>query len=98
MMQRCKRCHSWAINEKMHGRIEGTDSDLCDVCYWRARAEGASKDEVIAKILAAYKEHYSFPPQGESHMTDVLDEAIAPNVEPKGGLADGRMHTTGRKT
>ena len=50
MMQRCKRCHSWAINEKMHGRIEGTDIDLCDVCYWRARAERA--DEAIDSAVA----------------------------------------------
>ena len=50
MMERCKRCHSWAINEKMHGRIEGADSDLCDVCYWRARSERA--DEAIDSVAA----------------------------------------------
>ena len=31
------------------------------------------RDALIANILAGYKEHYSFPPQGESHMRDVLD-------------------------
>lgn len=33
----CKRCGSFAINHHMHGR-DGTDLDLCDVCYWRKRA------------------------------------------------------------
>lgn len=34
----CKRCGSFAINPKQHGR-DLTDLDLCDVCYWRKRAE-----------------------------------------------------------
>lgn len=37
-MQQCKRCKSWAINHNSHGR-DGSDGDLCDVCYWRKRAE-----------------------------------------------------------
>jgi hypothetical protein len=36
-MKQCK-CGSQAINPHMHGR-DGTDLDLCDVCYWRKRAE-----------------------------------------------------------
>lgn len=35
---KCKRCFSYAINPHMHGR-DRTDLDLCDVCYWRKRAE-----------------------------------------------------------
>ena len=38
-MQSCKRCTSHAINPHLHGREEGVDLDLCDVCYWRKRAE-----------------------------------------------------------
>lgn len=34
----CTRCRSGAINPKAHGRTEGADIDLCDVCYWRKRA------------------------------------------------------------
>ena len=34
----CKRCGSHAINHNAHGR-DGSDPDLCDVCYWRKRAE-----------------------------------------------------------
>lgn len=36
----CKICGSYAINHHCHGR-DGSDSDLCDVCYWRTRAESA---------------------------------------------------------
>jgi hypothetical protein len=38
-MNQCSRCKSYQINEHIHGRIKGTDVDLCDVCYWRKRAE-----------------------------------------------------------
>lgn len=37
-MKNCNRCGSWAINHNAHGR-DGSDADLCDVCYWRKRAE-----------------------------------------------------------
>jgi len=36
-MTRCN-CGSYAINPTNHGR-DGSDSNLCDVCYWRKRAE-----------------------------------------------------------
>lgn len=39
-MKSCKRCGSHAINPHRHGR-DNTDLDLCDVCYWRTRAEAA---------------------------------------------------------
>jgi hypothetical protein len=37
-MKPCKNCGSWAINHNCHGR-DGTDPDLCDVCYWRVRVD-----------------------------------------------------------
>ena len=37
-MEKCKICGSYAINHNMHGR-DGSDVDLCDVCFWRKRAE-----------------------------------------------------------
>lgn len=37
-MDKCTRCGSYAINNRLHGR-DGSDTDLCDVCYWRKRAE-----------------------------------------------------------
>ena len=38
---KCQRCSSQAINHHCHGR-DGSDGHLCDVCYWRSRAESAS--------------------------------------------------------
>ena len=35
-MNKCVRCNSYAINHNSHGR-DGSDPDLCDVCYWRKR-------------------------------------------------------------
>ena len=37
-MNPCK-CGSYAINPHHHGRDPEADLDLCDVCYWRKRAE-----------------------------------------------------------
>lgn len=36
-MRNCSKCGSYAINHHLHGR-DGSDPDLCDVCYWRGRA------------------------------------------------------------
>ena len=46
----CTRCRSYAINPRAHGR-DGSDPDLCDVCYWRKRAEAAQA--VMQQALAA---------------------------------------------
>ena len=34
----CSRCASYAINHQCHGR-DGSGDTLCDVCYWRGKAE-----------------------------------------------------------
>lgn len=34
----CKICSSYAINHGHHGR-DGTEPNLCDVCYWREKAK-----------------------------------------------------------
>jgi hypothetical protein len=39
MGDNCVRCGSYAINPGHYGRTENDDLNLCDVCYWRARAE-----------------------------------------------------------
>ena len=38
MNYQCTRCRSHAINPHLHGR-DFSDLSLCDVCYWRKRAE-----------------------------------------------------------
>ena len=45
-MSQCTRCGSYAINQHLHGRETGVDPHLCDVCYWRNRAE-ESDDTLI---------------------------------------------------
>lgn len=40
-MEKCKRCFSYAINHHCHGR-DGSEPKLCDVCFWRNRAELAT--------------------------------------------------------
>ena len=45
---RCVRCYSYAINHALHGR-DGSDGDLCDVCYWRARAEYPAAPAPVAQ-------------------------------------------------
>lgn len=35
---RCKRCGSHAINHNSHDR-DGSEPELCDVCFWRKREE-----------------------------------------------------------
>lgn len=42
---KCRECGSYAINHHLHGR-DGSDPDLCDVCYWRKRAESRQNETV----------------------------------------------------
>ena len=36
---KCTRCESLAVNKHLFDRIPGVDDELCNVCYWRKRAE-----------------------------------------------------------
>ena len=49
-MSQCDRCGSYAINHHCHGR-DGSDGDLCDVCYWRKRAERQPLTDELLKLL-----------------------------------------------
>lgn len=54
-------CGSFAINPMLHGRVQGVDEHLCDVCYWRRRAEEIAalraKVERLEEALAFYGQH-----------------------------------------
>ena len=52
-MPQCKNCGSWAINHHCHGR-DGSDPDLCDVCYWRIRAEREETAETGMKTFVIH--------------------------------------------
>ena len=55
-MSRCA-CGSFAINPQSHGRLPGVDLDLCDVCYWRKRAEvGARAEKALKQWKARFQE------------------------------------------
>ena len=41
-MSQCSQCYSYAINPGHSGRDRKSDVDLCDVCYWRKRADELS--------------------------------------------------------
>jgi len=53
----CTRCGDTIKNSTKHGR-DGKDSELCDVCYWRKRAEHFSNhvsaliDKIMTKTCA----------------------------------------------
>ena len=54
-MSSCKSCGSQAINPGKHGRDLTTDLDLCDVCYWRKRAEYLDTQNVeLVKLVEGY--------------------------------------------
>jgi hypothetical protein len=51
-MNKCKRCGSYAINVRSHGRNDTESLDLCDVCFWRNRAE--QHEALLEKIKMAF--------------------------------------------
>jgi len=53
-MGSCKRCGSYAINHDSHGR-DGTQKNLCDVCFWRNKFEKAEKK--ITRLLRILEEN-----------------------------------------
>lgn len=46
MSKNCIECGSYAINHHCHGR-DGSDGELCDVCYWRKRADELDKPTML---------------------------------------------------
>ena len=66
-MNRCKKphCGSWAINHHSHGR-DGSDDDLCDVCYWRKRATEAVNE---LRRLAAVEQKLEVPQANREPLT-----------------------------
>jgi len=43
-MKPCKICGSHAINPGQNGRAIGVNEHLCDVCYWKNRADDSYKE------------------------------------------------------
>ena len=60
-MNKCIECGSYAINHHCHGR-DGSDPELCDVCYWRKRADEhasleAERDSLQRVGIRTVEEH-----------------------------------------
>ena len=77
----CIRCRSYAINPRLHGR-DDTDLDLCDVCYWRARAE--SNDTLRAQLEAAEAEMEALKHDVKQYM----DSTVAENARAEAAEAE----------
>ena len=52
MSNQCNQCGSYAINHHHHGR-DGSDPDLCDVCYWHTRHARLQTELAALKAKAA---------------------------------------------
>jgi len=62
----CRVCGSFAINDHHHGREPGVDLDLCDVDYWRTRAEQRER------VIQSMHQHYN--PGAEPFEGFVIDD------------------------
>jgi hypothetical protein len=69
MPNQCTNCGSYAINYHLHGR-DNSDLDLCDVCYWRKRAENATQIE-RERCISEVKPYTKY-----SHVAKHIAEAI----------------------
>jgi hypothetical protein len=85
----CKRCGSYAINPHLHGR-DDSRPDLCDVCYWRDKAEIITP---LAQHLLYVCQHVlhvlNKPPPNKpggvsrAFLRDVIDDAKAARLKPE---------------
>lgn len=79
-MMKCARCGSYAINHGHHGR-DGSDSDLCDVCYWRERAENVTRAlSAIWRWMKAEIEH-SDAAALDDFIIELIDAALQEQLE-----------------
>ena len=84
-MTGCSRCGSAAINPFSHGRDPAKDLHLCDVCYWRERAEeGRAEDleeidQLTDKLADARRDvdNYQVDYKAAQEKIDDLEKEIA---------------------
>ncbi len=80
-----------AINPRLHGREKDTDLDLCDVCYWRKRAEmnwlpisQAPKDDTIIDI---YSPSYDRITDCKMYVCEGIEFYSKPNPDGQGATS-----------
>jgi hypothetical protein len=71
-MEKCG-CGSYAINLSRHGR-DGTDTDLCDVCYWKKRGE---RFDYATKELEHFKQVYASREERLTRLETVFDKHLS---------------------
>lgn len=86
-MSACKRCGSFAINPHWHGR-DGTDLDLCDVCYWRTRAPVWQPPETAPRDMTVFLANFGYPWPLAAAWNPVQQEFVV--ADPQIGMVDGR--------
>ena len=69
-----KGCGSYAVNHHCHGR-DGTRDDLCDVCFWRVRAEFAETE--LARLRELLANAYTPKPLEWGYGTDIYGKRYA---------------------
>jgi len=69
----CTHCHSDQINPSLHGRNPTIDLNLCDVCYWRKRADPLYYEEQKNKNIAILVQ--IFPKWFEREYEKIVDQA-----------------------
>lgn len=70
----CKICGSFAINHHCHGR-DGSDADLCDVCYWHKRAESTANAPWLT-LAHTICSNVGILPGEITHRLEQLEQAI----------------------
>lgn len=78
MSEKCE-CGSYAINPRLHGREEGIDPHLCDVCYWRARSNPTLQkriEELEERSRETFMEEYNRLRERLSEMEIILFEKV----------------------
>jgi len=68
MSNQCNQCGSYAINHHHHGR-DGSDPDLCDVCYWHTR-----HDQLQAELAALKAQGVVQWPEADEIMQMAFEE------------------------
>lgn len=77
MENKCKLCGSFAINHHLHGR-DGSDPDLCDVCYWHTRAV---KLQDLLAIIHRDGGHYTSAHGVSKSTEDAIEIVFAMHAE-----------------
>ena len=88
---RCSMCGSYAINPHLHGRERDDREDLCDVCYWRSRAEFAEAHvRELAALTDSLQRQEAEDLEALGLLADVIDDPKREQIQAP-VVAEGRV-------